>query len=417
MLLIMDGKHILLGVSGGIAAYKAPQLVRDLRSAGADVSVVMTRSASKFVTATSLQAVSERRVREDLWDADAEGAMSHIELARWADIVVIAPATAHIIARLAGGVADDLLTTLCLATKAPIMVAPAMNQQMWLHPATQRNVELIKSQGANILGPDDGDQACGEIGPGRMIEPIKIVATVEQQLAPKQQTMEGLNVLVTAGPTHEPIDPVRFISNSSSGKQGFALARAAQEAGANVTLVSGPVALKTPNDVRRLNVLTASEMKSAVEAELETTDIFIGVAAVSDYRPSDPQDKKIKKHETRSSELFVGLTENPDILEAAAANNPRPYIVGFAAETNDTLIHAREKLERKGCDAIIANDVSNPNIGFDSDDNAVTLIHASGETFFPFESKKKIAVKLVIAILELYKSRQHSKTPSLERIT
>jgi len=403
MLLMMDGKHVLLGVTGGIAAYKAPQLVRDLRSVGADVRVVMTRSASKFVTGTSLQAVSEQRVRDDLWDEDAEGAMSHIELARWADIVVIAPATAHTIARLATGVSDDLLTTLCLATGAPIVVAPAMNQQMWLHPATQRNVEIIRSRGTHILGPEDGDQACGEVGPGRMVEPTTIVARIEQQLTPRQQTMKGLNVLVTSGPTREPIDPVRFISNSSSGKQGFALAQAAQEAGANVTLVSGPVTIKTPSDVRRIDVLTASEMKSAVAAELENTDIFVGVAAVSDYRPTDRHEKKIKKHETRGSDLIVGLTENPDILEAVAANNPRPYIVGFAAETHNTLLHAREKLERKGCDAIIVNDVSDPKIGFDSDNNAVTLIHASGETFFPIESKSEIAIKLVTAISELYK--------------
>lgn len=397
----MHGKRILLGISGGIAAYKTPILVRDLRARGAEVIPVMTQSAARFVTAASLQAVSGERVRDDLWDEEAEAAMGHIELARWADAVLIAPATAHVMARLAAGAADDLLTTVCLATAAPVFVAPAMNRQMWEHPAVQRNVTRLEADGLYILGPGEGDQACGETGPGRMLEPGELADAMEAHFAGPDTALGGVRVLVTAGPTREHIDPVRFISNHSSGKQGYAMARAARDAGATVTLVSGPVHLETPARVRRVDVTTAHEMKAAVEAELPDTDIFIGVAAVGDYRPAEPQSRKIKKAGSAATEITLPLKENPDILEAAVASG-RPCVVGFAAETHDALEHAREKLVRKACDAIVVNDVSDSTIGFDSDDNAVVLIQASGETVFPMEPKETLAAKLVDAIAALY---------------
>ena len=405
----MHGKRILLGISGGIAAYKTPILVRDLRARGAEVIPVMTQSAARFVTAASLQAVSGQRVRDDLWDEEAEAAMGHIELARWADAVLVAPATAHLVARLAGGAADDLLTTVCLATAAPVFVAPAMNRQMWEHPAVQRNVAQLAADGLHVLGPGEGDQACGETGPGRMLEPGELADALGAHFAgpdtgrwrERPGTLAGVRVLVTAGPTREHIDPVRFISNHSSGKQGYAMARAARDAGASVTLVSGPVHLDTPARVRRVDVTTAHEMKAAVEAELPDTDIFIGVAAVGDYRPAEPQSRKIKKAGASTTGITLPLTENPDILEAAVASG-RPCVVGFAAETHDALEHAREKLARKGCDAIVVNDVSDSAIGFDSNDNAVVLIQASGETVFPMERKDTLAAKLVDAIAGLY---------------
>ena len=386
----MHEKRILLGISGGIAAYKTPILVRDLHSRGAEIIPVMTQSAARFVTAASLQAVSGQRVRDDLWDEEAEAAMGHIELARWADAVLVAPATAHVMARLAAGAADDLLTTICLATAAPVFVAPAMNRQMWEHPAVQRNVARLEGDGIYILGPGEGDQACGETGPGRMLEPGQLADALDAHFtgaathrgSDRHGALAGVRVLVTAGPTREHIDPVRFISNHSSGKQGYAMARAARDAGASVTLVSGPVHLDTPAGVRRVDVTTAHEMKAAVEAELPDTDLFIGVAAVGDYRPAEPQTRKIKKAGAAATEITLPLKENPDILEAAVASG-RPCVVGFAAETHEALEHAREKLARKGCDAIVVNDVSDRTIGFDSNDNAVVLIQASGETVFP----------------------------------
>ena len=408
----MQNRRILLGIAGGIAAYKTPQLVRDLRAAGAEVVPVMTRSAARFVTETSLQAVADNRVRRDLWDAEAEAAMGHIELARWADAVVVAPATAHVIARLATGFADDLLTTICLATTAPLFLAPAMNRQMWEHHAVQRNLASLKDAGVRILGPGDGDQACGETGPGRMLEPAQIVAELVPQLADRPGSMEALNVLLTAGPTRELIDPVRYISNHSSGKQGYALARAARDAGANVTLVSGPVAIETPAGVRRIDVTTASEMYAAVDAALPETDIFIGVAAVSDYRPARARGRKIKKGD-EPSDMWLELKENPDILARAA--EACPCAIGFAAETHDTLRHARDKLERKGCAAIVLNDVSDHDIGFDSDRNAVTLIEPSGETVFPIDSKETVADKLIDAIANLFQRRGDSTRGDLTR--
>ena len=408
----MQNRRILLGIAGGIAAYKTPQLVRDLRARGAEVIPVMTQSAARFVTETSLQAVAGQRVRHDLWDLEAEAAMGHIELARWADAVVVAPATAHVIARLAAGMADDLLTTICLATAAPVFLAPAMNRQMWEHHAVQRNVASLKDAGVRILGPGDGDQACGETGPGRMLEPAQIVAELTAGLTVEPRSMDGLNVLLTAGPTREPIDPVRYISNHSSGKQGYALARAARDAGANVTLVSGPVALETPAGVRRIDVTTAKEMYDAVDSELPETDIFIGVAAVADYRPAEARDRKIKKP-GESSEMWIELKENPDILARAA--EVCPCAIGFAAETHDTLRHARDKLVRKGCAAIVLNDVSEQDIGFDSDRNAVTFIEPSGETVFPIDSKETVADKLIDAVALLHGRRSESTRGDLTR--
>ncbi len=407
-----------MGIAGGIAAYKTPQLVRDLRNAGAEVVPVMTRSASHFVTETSLQAVAGQRVRSDLWDAEAEAAMGHIELARWADAVVVAPATAHVIARLAAGLAPDLLTNVCLATTAPLFLAPAMNRQMWEHPAVQRNLASLKDAGAVILGPGEGEQACGETGPGRMLEPAEIVAELARRLARGPKPMDGLNVLLTAGPTREPIDPVRYISNHSSGKQGYALARAARDAGANVTLVSGPVGFEAPAGIRRIDVTTAREMYEAVDSELPETDVFIGVAAVADYRPAAAQDRKMKtkmktKQPGEASELWIELRENPDILARAA--EVCPCAIGFAAETHDTLRHARDKLARKGCAAIVLNDVSDENIGFDSDRNAVTFIEPSGETVFPIDSKETVSEKLIDAIALLFRRRNDTTRGDLTR--
>ena len=410
----MHGKRIILGISGGIAAYKAPILVRDLLARGAEITPVLTPGAAHFVTPATLQAVSGERVRDDLWDAEAEAAMGHIELARWADAVLVAPATAHTIAQLAHGAADNLLTTLCLATDAPVFVAPAMNRQMWEHPAVQRNVTGLEADGARILGPADGDQACGETGPGRMLEPQELADALEAHFAESEGVpsarLAGVRVLVTAGPTREHIDPVRFISNHSSGKQGYAMARAARAAGATVTLVSGPVHLEAPAGVRRVDVTTARDMQAAVQAELPDTDLFIGVAAVGDYRPMEPRSRKIKKAGMGTAEITLPLTENPDILESVVASGC-PCVVGFAAETHDALAHAREKLARKGCDAIVVNDVSDASIGFDSNENAVVLIQASGETVFPMESKETLAAKLVDAIATLYHEQRGRDAP------
>ncbi|HEY5679422.1 MAG TPA: bifunctional phosphopantothenoylcysteine decarboxylase/phosphopantothenate--cysteine ligase CoaBC [Pseudomonadales bacterium] len=389
----LGGRKILLGVSGGIAAYKAPILVRLLRQAGADVQVVLTRSATRFVTATTLQAVSGRPIRDDLWDAAAEAAMGHIELARWADAVLIAPATAEMLSRLATGRADDLLTTLVLATRAPIFVAPAMNNAMWDHPATQRNASTLTDRGVNVLGPDSGEQACGEFGPGRMREPADLVADLCASFEPKDHLLAGKNVLVTAGPTREAIDPVRYVTNHSSGKQGYAMAAAARAAGAQVTLISGPVHLPTPIGVRRIDVTSAAEMHQAVLAHASTCDVFIGVAAVADYRPDRAHDQKIKKTDTGSGEsgLSLRLVENPDIIAGVSSLERRPFVVGFAAETHDALSHARDKRKRKGMDLIVVNDVSDSSIGFNSDQNAATVIWEDGELSIPRQGKDLVA--------------------------
>ncbi len=411
----LHGKHILLGITGGIAAYKTPELVRQLRAAGADVQVVMSRGASQFVTAVSLQAVSGAQVRDDLWDPAAEAAMGHIELARWADLVLIAPASAQCMAKLAAGLADDLLHTLCLATSAPLALAPAMNQQMWQAAATQRNRAQLQQDGVHILGPGVGDQACGETGPGRMLEPAELVAACAGMFMP--QVLAGCQVLVTAGPTQEPIDPVRYISNHSSGKQGFALAAAAQAAGAQVTLVSGPVHLPTPAGVTRIDVTTAQQMHEAVQARLATTQLFIGVAAVADYRAATASATKLKKVQLTGAKtvadkagatgLSLTLAENPDIIAAVTAHPQKPFTVGFAAETDQGLAHAQDKLQRKKLDLIVLNDVSNPAIGFNSDENAVTLLGPGLQETLPQGSKQDIAQRLIMRIAALYQASRN----------
>lgn len=386
---------VLLGVTGGIAAYKSPDIVRRLREQGAEVQVVMTAGAQRFVTSLTFQAVSGRPVRTDLWDAAAEHAMGHIELARWADLVLVAPATADFLAHLANGLAVDLLTTLCIATEAPLVVAPAMNWAMWNNAATQDNVHRLRERGVRFLGPAEGELAEGEVGPGRMLEPAGIVAGL---LGEASRSLEGRHVLVTAGPTREPIDPVRYVSNRSSGKMGFAVARAAAEAGARVTLVSGPVRLATPRDVRRIDVETAAEMRAAVVRELEGTDIFISAAAVADYSPARAAAQKIKK---RSAALDLRLARTPDILAEVAARRRRPFLVGFAAETEDLEKHAHAKLAKKRLDMIAANLVG-AGRGFDRDENALTLYWAGGGEDLGRGPKLDLARRLVQRIAERY---------------
>ena len=365
----MQGKRILLGVTGGIAAYKSPDLVRRLRERGAEVQVVMTAAAREFVTATTFQAVSGRTVRTDLWDAAAEAAMGHIELARWADAVLIAPASADFLARLAGGRADDLLATLCLATEAPIAVAPAMNHVMWGNAATRANVEQLRTRGVAVFGPAAGDQACGETGEGRMVEPLELAEQLAALLAAGGE-LAGRRVLITAGPTRERLDPVRFVSNRSSGKMGFAVAQAARAAGAEVVLVSGPVSLATPPGVRRIDVESAADMLAAVLRELAGTDIFISTAAVADYRPVRAAHHKIKK---TSDTLDVSMERTPDVLATVAARPDRPFVVGFAAETESVEQNARAKLLKKNLDMIAANEVGDDK-AFDADENQLIVL-------------------------------------------
>lgn len=367
------GKRILLGVTGGIAAYKSPDVVRRLIERGAQVQVVMTAGAREFVQPLTFQAVSGREVRSDLWDESAERAMSHIELARWADLVLIAPATADFLAQLAHGMADNLLNTVCLATGAPLAVAPAMNRLMWANAATQANVATLRARGVHVFGPDSGSQACGETGEGRMMEPADIAAQAFAVL-PVEGPLKGRRVLITAGPTRERIDPVRFISNRSSGKMGYAVAQAARERGAEVVLVSGPVNLPAPPGIRRVCVESAQQMHDAVMAEFAGTDIFIGTAAVADYRPAAPCDCKIKK---TSDTLELRMERTIDILAAVAQRADRPFTVGFAAETNDVEKHALGKLERKQLDLIAANEVGDAKC-FEQDDNAITLLWPGG---------------------------------------
>ena len=387
--------RILLGVTGGIAAYKSAELVRRLRDRGAEVQVVMTTGARQFVTPLTFQALSGRPVRTDLWDDAAEAAMGHIELARWADQVLIAPASADFLARLAHGLADDLLTTLCLATGAPLSVAPAMNRLMWANAATQANVALLRSRGVTVLGPAEGDQACGETGPGRMLEPAEIL----DALAPRgavNRALAGLKVLITAGPTRERIDPVRFITNRSSGKMGFAVAEAAREAGAEVVLVSGPVNVATPPGVRRVDVETAGQMMDAVDEHLAGTDIFIAAAAVSDYRPVQCASEKIKK---TSDSLTLAVTRTTDILATVAAGAPRPFVVGFAAETQNVERNALVKIEGKRLDMIAANQVGD-NLAFDCEDNALTVFWPGGRQELGHAQKRQLAAALVSLIAE-----------------
>jgi phosphopantothenoylcysteine decarboxylase/phosphopantothenate--cysteine ligase len=390
-------KRVLLGVSGGIAAYKSPDLVRRLRERGHDVRVVMTRGAANFITPLSLQAVSGQPVHTTLLDEQAEAAMGHIELARWADVVLVAPATADVIARLAHGLADDLLTTLCLATDAPIVLAPAMNGRMWAAAATRANVETLQSRGVRMLGPGSGDQACGEVGEGRMLEPAELAAHLDA-LVPvtgRDQSLLGLGVLITAGPTREAIDPVRYISNHSSGKMGYAVAAAARAAGASVILVSGPSDLPAPIGVERVRVESAGEMRDAVLSRVDGCDIFIAAAAVADYRPAVRAEQKIKKKE---SDLEIALVRNVDILAEVAAGDHPPFTVGFAAETERLEAHAREKLARKGLDMIAANPVGGENIGFGVDTNALRVFWKDGEADLGEATKTELARRLVALV-------------------
>jgi phosphopantothenoylcysteine decarboxylase / phosphopantothenate---cysteine ligase len=393
-------RRILLGVSGGIAAYKSCELVRRLRDLGAEVRVVMTENAAHFVSATTFQALSGQPVRSSLWDAEAEAAMGHIELARWAERILIAPASADLIARLAHGMANDLLTTVCLASAAPLYVAPAMNQQMWAHPAVQANVDTLRQRGVHLLGPASGDQACGDIGSGRMLEPLELrEAMVASFGAP---LLRGLKVVVSAGPTYEDIDPVRFIGNRSSGRMGFCVAQAAAEAGADVILVAGPVSMATPPGIaRRIDVRSAAQMRDAVVAASAGADIYIAAAAVGDYRPAEVAEHKLKKQD--GAPLELRLAENPDILATLAAQTVRPFLVGFAAETHDVARYAQDKLKRKGLDMIAANQVGG-GLGFEAADNALTLYGPDGAIELPRASKMELARQLVAKVAERYRA-------------
>jgi phosphopantothenoylcysteine decarboxylase/phosphopantothenate--cysteine ligase len=388
-------QNILLGVTGGIAAYKAPDLVRKLTATGAEVRVVTTSSAEHFVSPLSLQAVSGNPVANDLLDPTAEAAMGHIELAKWADTLLIAPATANFIAKLAHGLADDLLSTLCLATTATIYVAPAMNQQMWQASATQANLATLKSRGIHVITPDAGEQACGDIGPGRMPEPQDLADLVTRPAVPL--SLANRHIVITAGPTREAIDPVRYITNHSSGKMGYALAQAAQAMGARVTLVSGPVNLVAPNGVAVIKVQSAAQMHDAVMQSIDNADIFIGCAAVADYRPEQVVTQKIKKNDDK---LTLTFTKNPDILADVANRNDAPFTVGFAAETQDVSFYAKDKLKRKNLDMIAANDVSDTRIGFDSDKNALKVFWQEGEKFLEIADKDQLALQLMQLISE-----------------
>ncbi len=390
----------MLGVTGGVAAYKSPELVRRLREKGADVQVVLTPGAARFVSPLTFQAVSGRRVRDDLWDEGAEAAMGHIELARWADLVVVAPATANFMASLTVGLADGLLSTLCLASQAPVLLAPAMNQAMWQHASVQANRRALEQRGVRILGPAHGDQACGEDGPGRMLEPEEIVDSVfAEPVAIGSQALKGLRTVITAGPTREPIDPVRYITNRSSGKMGYALASAARRSGADVVLVSGPVAVPTPRGVRRVDVETAEEMHAEVHQHIGSADIFIGCAAISDYKPECAADQKIKRV---GRTMSLQLVRSPDTLASVSALENRPFTVGFAAETQNVKKNARGKLVDKGVDMIAANRVGR-DCGFDRETNSLMVLWEGGEAVIDHAPKTVVATRLIELIAERYR--------------
>ncbi|MGO1296243.1 MAG: bifunctional phosphopantothenoylcysteine decarboxylase/phosphopantothenate--cysteine ligase CoaBC [Vibrio sp.] len=392
----LAGKNILLGISGGIAAYKCAELTRRLIERGAAVRVVMTQAAEAFITPLTMQAVSGQPVSDSLFDPAAEASMGHIELAKWADLVLLAPATADLIARISAGMGNDLLSTLVLATDAPVALAPAMNQQMYRNTATQENIATLTRRGFELWGPDAGEQACGDIGPGRMLDPMDIVHHCEDFFGPKP--LQGKRVLLTAGPTREALDPVRYISNHSSGKMGFALASAAAKLGADVTLISGPVALDTPAGVTRLNVESAHEMHAAVMAHAQQHDVFIGCAAVADYRAEQVAEQKMKKT-TDSDRMTITMVKNPDIVASVAAlSQHRPFTVGFAAETQNVADYARSKLLKKNLDMICANDVSVAGQGFNSNDNALTVYWHDCEHALPLASKNQLAHSLMLLI-------------------
>jgi len=393
-------KRVLLGVTGGIAAYKSAELIRRLKEAGADVQVVMTSAATEFITPLTLQALSGRPVHMRLLDTATESAMGHIDLARWADVIVVAPASANFMAKLAHGLADDLLSTLCVASRAPLVLAPAMNHVMWGQAATQANRRLLEERGVHLLGPAEGDQACGETGPGRMVEPTDIAAALAGLF--ENDLLKATRVVVTAGPTREAIDPVRFLSNRSSGKMGYALAEAAAAAGARVTLISGPVSLACPERVERVEVESAAEMLAAVLKCAAEADIVIAAAAVADYAVQMPAAHKLKKHQAG---LDLHLEKTPDIVASLTTISRRPFVVGFAAETEDLENNARGKLEAKGLDMVAANWVGRADQGFDSDDNALTVVWKEGGIELPLASKTTIAHQLIEIIAERYHAK------------
>lgn len=397
----LASRQVLLGVSGGIAAYKAAELTRRLRAAGAEVRVVMTEAARAFVGPLTFQALSGNPVRLDILDPAAEAGMDHIELARWADLVLVAPASANLMARLAAGLADDLLTTVILATQAPLYLAPAMNQRMWRHPATQANARLLQERGVRLLGPAEGEQACGETGPGRMLEPLDILQALTGP--PVASILAGRRILLTAGPTREALDPVRFLGNRSSGRMGYALAQALARRGAQIELISGPTSLPLPAGVERIEVESALEMHKAVMEHIQGRDIFIATAAVADYRVAEPASRKIKKEQV---ELNLRLVRNPDILAEVAALPMAPFTVGFAAETERVEDYARAKLQAKGLDMIAANQVGGATGGFEREDNALTVIRRDGRVdHLPLMAKPSLAEALADLIEEAYAAR------------
>jgi len=390
-------KKILLGVTGGIAAYKSAELIRLIIKSGAEVRVVMTTAATEFVQPLTYQALSGHRVYTDIFDAEADSAMDHIELARWADLMIVAPASADFIAKMRNGYADNLLLTLCLASKQPVAIAPAMNQQMYANLATQDNIKLLASRAVLIWGPDDGEQACGDTGPGRMLEPTELFERVAEYLSPGK--LDGKNVLITAGPTREPIDPVRYISNRSTGRMGYALAQAAHQAGAGVTLVSGPVNLDAPSGVERISVSSAIEMRDAVIERAAKVDIFIACAAVSDYRVEQVAAQKIKK---TTQKIKLELIPNPDIVSEVTRLKNKPFTLGFAAETEKLEQHAVEKLQSKNLDMIAANRVAAEQTGFESDTNELTVIWPDGQRLLTLNDKNEIAKQLIDLVAERY---------------
>ena len=385
-------RHILLGITGGIAAYKAAELARVLRREGAEVQAVMTRAAIDFITPLTLQALTGRPVRTQLLDTEAEAAMGHIELARWADLILVAPASANFLARLAAGRSDELLSAVCLATAAPVALAPAMNQGMWLDPATQENCAQLRDRGLRLFGPGEGEQACGDTGPGRMLEPAELAECAASCF--QTRLLEGQRALVTAGPTREALDPVRYLGNRSSGRMGFALAEAAADAGAEVILIAGPSALPTPERVQRVDVVSTEDMLQAVMARAGDCSLLLAAAAVADYRPAVQAEQKIEK---TPQSLNLELVRTPDILALAAAQHPQLFTVGFAAETGELTQRARRKLEAKKLDLIVANDVSRTDIGFDAQDNEAVLLWAGGEQALPQMSKQQLAVRILEA--------------------
>lgn len=407
IMLNLSTAKVLLGVTGGIAAYKSPELVRRLRELGAEVQVVMTPSAEKLVSTTVFQAVSGREVRVDLWDEEAEAAMGHIELARWADLVLVAPATANTMSQLATGTASGLLTTLCLATEAPLVLVPAMNQAMWRNPATQHNREILEQRGIRFIGPAEGEQACGDTGPGRMVEPADVVAELRRTFGASAGQLDGVALVVTAGPTREPIDPVRYVSNRSSGKMGFAVAAAAAAAGARVTLVAGPVNLPTPPGVERLDVETAAEMRDVAVSHAARADIYIGAAAISDYRPQTVQQQKIKK---QSATLTLDMVRSKDVLAEIAALKNAPFTVGFAAETEKLEEYARGKMLAKKLDMIVGNLVGK-DLCFEQDENSVLVFWPGGAEEIPRMAKTELAHRLIHLIAARYRQATNAPTP------